>query len=92
MICHMDFDPSYENTEGKRYFTGVYVPNRTEEMFSFDNNKPIEDQVDPETYPSQNLYDYIINRGFSMSMGKGSGVTCLRTGYDPAKQRKNFEA
>jgi hypothetical protein len=41
MIHHMDFDPSLENTEGRRYFAGVYVPNRHEEVFTFDDLKNI---------------------------------------------------
>jgi hypothetical protein len=47
--------------------------------------------IDPSMLPSKNLYDYIIERGFNSFMGKGSGITSLRTGYDPAKLRLKYE-
>lgn len=89
MIFHMDFDPSLDNTEGRRYFAGVYIPNKHEEVFSLEE---IDfKNIDPSMLPSNNLYDYIIDRGFGGSMGKGAGITTLRTGYNPAKQRQRFE-
>jgi hypothetical protein len=83
----MDFDPSLENNEGRRYFAKVYQPNVAEEV------PIIEDldltKIDPNTYPRQNLYDHIIQeRGFRNLMGQGQGITCLRTGFDPAQQRE----
>lgn len=87
MVCHMNFDPSYENSEGRRYFARVYVPNQPETVFTFDDLE----NLDPASYPQQNLYDYIIDRGFNNFMGKGTSITSLRTGYDPAKLRARFE-
>jgi hypothetical protein len=84
MICHLDFDPSYENSEGRRYFAKVYVPNRAEDVFTFEDLE----KLNPEDYPAQNLYDYIIDRGFQNFMGKGTAITSLRTGYDPGKLRE----
>ena len=82
-IYHMDFEPSFENAEGQRYFAKVYVQNKAEIVH------PIEDldvkKIDPSKYPTKNLFEHIINeRGFANLMSKGKGaVTTLRTGYDP---------
>jgi hypothetical protein len=87
-IHHLDFNPSFENTEGRRYFADVYVPNRDEDVCPIENLDI--DNVDPESYPLNNLYEYIIERGFNNYMEKGSGVTCLRTGFDPGKIRLKY--
>jgi hypothetical protein len=87
MICHLDFDPSFENSEGRRYFGRVYVPNKAEEVFTYEDLE----KLNPEEYPMQNLFDYIINRGFQNLMGKGTAITSLRTGYDPKKLIEQFE-
>lgn len=86
-ICHMDFNPSFENAEGQRYFGDVYIQNQPEEVYPVANLS----DINPATYPSKNLYEHIIERGFDDYIGKGHGVTSLRTGYDPAEQKLKFK-
>lgn len=79
----MEFEPSYENAEGQRYFAKVYEKNKSEIVHKIDDLDVT--QLNDETYPTKNLFEYIINeRGFANLMSKGKGaVTSLRTGYDP---------
>ena len=49
----MDFDPSLENTEGKRYFNDVYQPNKPEMVYSF-----LEDRELIEEIQNMDLTDY----------------------------------
>ena len=66
----------------------MYVPNEPEEVMEIPDFDLTNITV--ENYPSKNLYNYIIDRGFKNVIGKGHGVTCLRTGYNPGKQRKHY--
>ncbi len=36
-IYHMEFEPSYENAEGQRYFAKVYEKNKTEIVHKIDD-------------------------------------------------------
>ena len=71
MIYHMDFDPSFENTEGRRYFAGVYVPNLPEEVV-ITEDFDVDKLDDKDAYLGANLFDYIIERGFNNVMAKGT--------------------
>lgn len=87
-IYHMDFEPSYENAEGQRYFAKVYEKNRPEMVYKIED-LDVTKLAEENNYPTKNLFEHIINeRGFAnlMSSGKGA-VTTLRTGYDPKQQR-----
>jgi len=78
----MNFNPSLENNEGQRYFQEVYIPNKPEEV------KP-----PGSSQKRKGFLDFIIKeRGFSNMIEKGEQVTCLRTGYNPTKQRQEQEA
>lgn len=60
-IDHLNFNAALENNEGRRYFSGVYVPNEPEEVFEFDDEFDLKDiETGAIEYPTQNLYDYII--------------------------------
>ena len=87
-IDHLHFNPSFENAEGQRYFSRVYVPNQHE----FVPHLVDMDLADlsADDLPDKNLYDFIIERGFKNMIGKGTGVTCMRTGYNPGKLRRQY--
>lgn len=83
-IDHLHFNPSFDNAEGQRYFNRVYVPNQHELVPQIDN---ITD-LTADDVPDNNLFDFIIERGFKNMIGKGTGVMSMRTGYNPGKLRR----
>ena len=71
-IVHTKFDPSLDNSEGRRYYTGIYVP-----------NKELTDENGDEEI--KNLYEYIVSNGLHLKIDETDAITHLRTGYDPEK-------
>ncbi len=68
-ICHQSFNPSLDNIEGRRYYSGVYKANESVMSYS-------ETEI-------KNLYEFLVTTGLYKSSDKIENITHLRTGYDP---------
>ncbi|CDW77892.1 glutathione peroxidase [Stylonychia lemnae] len=77
---HHIFDPSLDNSEGTRYYEGVYSP---VDATNQDKKDDLENAM--------NLYEYIVQKGLYKELHNKETITHLRTGFDPKKQKALFE-